>query len=114
MRRLASLGRVRGDEDDRRRSQRPPPASCDVRGECPRFWDTHAARREGRALPTSWDVIEESHADKQSTLLVRTTDPVLDPAWTVRPVSLEDMVLAYMSQSADATRARRPGLEVAS
>ena len=71
-------------------------------------------RRDPRALPASWETIEESHVGKQSTLLVRTSDPVLDPAWTVRPVSLEDMVLAYMSQSADATRARRPGLEVAS
>jgi ABC-2 type transport system ATP-binding protein len=71
-------------------------------------------RREDRALPAGWDVIEESHAGKQSTLLVRTTDPVLDPAWTVRPVSLEDMVLAYMSQPGGAPLARRPGLEVAS
>jgi len=71
-------------------------------------------RRDSRSLPASWDVIEESHAGKQSTLLVRTTDPVLDPAWTVRPVSLEDMVLAYMSQPGGAPRARRAGLEVAS
>jgi ABC-2 type transport system ATP-binding protein len=72
------------------------------------------ARRDPRALPASWEVIEESHAGKQSTLLVRTQDPILDPAWTVRPISLEDLVLAYMSQPGDATRARRPGLEVAS
>ncbi len=30
---------------------------------------------------------------------MRTKDPILDPAWTVRPVSLEDLVLAYMSQA---------------
>jgi ABC-2 type transport system ATP-binding protein len=71
-------------------------------------------RRDARALPSGWEVIEESHTDKQSVLLVRTEDPILDPAWTVRPVSLEDLLLAYMSQSADAARARRPGLEVAS
>ena len=71
-------------------------------------------RRDARALPASWEVIEESHTDKQSVLLVRTEDPIIDPAWTVRPVSLEDVILAYMSQSANATRARRPGLEVAS
>jgi ABC-2 type transport system ATP-binding protein len=71
-------------------------------------------RREDRALPASWDVIEETHAGKQSMLLVRTEEPVLDPAWTVRPVALEDMVLAYMSQPGDAPRARRPGLEIAS
>jgi ABC-2 type transport system ATP-binding protein len=71
-------------------------------------------RRDPRTLPASWEVIEESHAGKQSTLLVRTSEPVLDPAWTVRPVTLEDMVLAYMSQPGDAVRAGRPGLEIAS
>ena len=71
-------------------------------------------RRGDRALPAGWDVIEESHAGKQSTLLVRTDGPILDPAWTVRPVSLEDMVLAYMSRPGSAPRARRAGLEVAS
>jgi ABC-2 type transport system ATP-binding protein len=71
-------------------------------------------RRDLRTLPASWEVIEESHAGKQSTLLVRTSEPVLDPAWTVRPVSLEDLVLAYMSQPGNATRADLAGLEIAS
>jgi ABC-2 type transport system ATP-binding protein len=71
-------------------------------------------RRDPRTLPASWDVIEESHAGKQSTLLIRTSEPVLDPAWTVRPVSLEDMVLAYMSQPGDAARADLARLEIAS
>jgi ABC-2 type transport system ATP-binding protein len=42
-------------------------------------------------------VIQESHTDRQSTLLVHTEEPVLDPAWTVTQLSLEDLVLAYMS-----------------
>ena len=71
-------------------------------------------RRDPHTLPASWEVIEESHAGKQSTLLVRTEDRILDPAWTVRPVALEDMVLAYMRQAGDAVRADRPGLEIAS
>jgi ABC-2 type transport system ATP-binding protein len=71
-------------------------------------------RRDSRAYPTSWDVIEESHTDKQSVLLVRTDEEILDPAWTVKPVSLEDVVLAYMSQRSDAARTGRPRLEVAS
>jgi ABC-2 type transport system ATP-binding protein len=71
-------------------------------------------RRDPRSLPVSWEVIEESHTDKQSVLLVRTDEEILDPAWTVRPVSLEDVVLAYMSQPTDAARAGRPRLEVAS
>ena len=71
-------------------------------------------RRDPRSYPASWEVIEESHTDKQSVLLVRTDEEILDPAWTVRPVSLEDVVLAYMSQPNDAARAGRPRLEVAS
>ena len=71
-------------------------------------------RRDPRTLAASWEGIEESHAGKQSTLLVRTSEPILDPAWTVRPVSLEDLVLAYMSQPGDAARAGLAGLEIAS
>jgi len=72
------------------------------------------SRRDPRTLPASWEVIEESHVGKQTTLLVRTSDPILDPAWTVRPVSLEDLVLAYMSQPGDAAHAGLAGLEIAS
>ena len=46
-------------------------------------------------------MVEESHTDRQSTYIVRTEEPVYDPRWTVEPLSLEDLVLAYMSQSGD-------------
>ena len=59
-------------------------------------------RRDPSTLPASQEVIEESHTDRQSTLLVRTDGPILDPAWTVRPVTLDDLVLAYMSRARDA------------
>jgi|SRR5450755_103757 ABC-2 type transport system ATP-binding protein len=71
-------------------------------------------RRDPGTLPASQEVIEESHTDKQSTLLVRTDEPVHDPSWTVRPVSLEDLVLAYMSRAGDDTPARRQRLGVVS
>ena len=58
-------------------------------------------RRDVRTLPESFDVIEESHTDKQSVLLVRTDEPILDPAWTVKPVTMDDLVLGYMSQARD-------------
>ena len=58
-------------------------------------------RRDPGALPASQEVIEESHTDKQSTLLVRTDEPIHDPSWTVTPVSMEDLVLAYMSRARD-------------
>ena len=54
-----------------------------------------------------------SHTDKQSTLLVRTGEPVHDPAWTVTPVSMEELVLAYMNPANDIP-ARGPQLRVAS
>jgi ABC-2 type transport system ATP-binding protein len=70
-------------------------------------------RRDPGSLPAGQEVIEASHTDVQSTYLIRSDGPVLDPAWTVRPVTLDDLVLAYMSRARDAaTTARRPGLEV--
>jgi ABC-2 type transport system ATP-binding protein len=69
-------------------------------------------RRDPGTLPADQEVIEESHTDKQSILLVRTDDPILDPAWTVKPVTLEDLVLAYMSQARASAPARHSGLEV--
>jgi ABC-2 type transport system ATP-binding protein len=41
-------------------------------------------------------VVEARHTDEHSTLLVRSDRPIVDPRWTVEPVSLEDIVLAYM------------------
>jgi ABC-2 type transport system ATP-binding protein len=67
-------------------------------------------RRDPASLPDSVEVISASHTDVQSTLLVRSTGPVLDPAWTVSEVGLEDLVLAYMSQATG--RGRRNHLEV--
>jgi ABC-2 type transport system ATP-binding protein len=58
-------------------------------------------RRDPRTLPANQEVIEESHTDKQSTLLVRSDEPILDPTWTVKPVTLDDLVLAYLSEAHD-------------
>jgi ABC-2 type transport system ATP-binding protein len=69
-------------------------------------------RRDPRRLPANQHVIEESHTDRQSRLLVKTDDPVHDPSWTVRPVSLEDLVLAYMRRLAGTSSSTAPGLEV--
>jgi ABC-2 type transport system ATP-binding protein len=72
------------------------------------------ARRDASSLPANQEVIEESHTDKQSTFLVRTSDPVLDPAWTVRPVTLDDLVIAYMGRTAARERGLQPQLKVMS
>jgi ABC-2 type transport system ATP-binding protein len=57
-------------------------------------------RRDPASLPDRMQVVSASHTDRQSTLLVRTNGPVLDPAWAVSEVGLEDLVLAYMRQAA--------------
>ena len=57
-------------------------------------------RRDGAALPSSQQIITESHTDRQSTFLVRSGEPIIDPAWSVAGVDLEDLVLAYMGASA--------------
>src|SRR6266487_3840984 len=67
-------------------------------------------RRDPATLPAGQEVISASHTDRQTTLVVRTSDPVLDPAWTVSEVGLEDLVLTYMRQAAG--RGRRRDLEV--
>jgi ABC-2 type transport system ATP-binding protein len=67
------------------------------------------ARRDPASLPADQQVIEASHTDRQSTLLVHSDGPIHDPAWTVEQVSLEDVVLAYMGR-ADSTEQHRPPL----
>jgi ABC-2 type transport system ATP-binding protein len=65
-------------------------------------------RRNPNTLPAGHEVIEESHTDRQSTFLVRSHDPILDPGWTVEQVSLEDVVLAYMGRAAGGEHRRAP------
>ena len=60
-------------------------------------------RRDPATLPSNQEVIEASQTEKQSVFLVRTDAPILDPAWTVKPVTMDDLVLAYMSRARDAT-----------
>jgi ABC-2 type transport system ATP-binding protein len=69
-------------------------------------------RRDPDALPSDLHVVTASHTDVQSTLVVRADGPVLDPAWVVSELSLEDLVLAYMSGSSPVDGTRRAALEV--
>jgi ABC-2 type transport system ATP-binding protein len=66
-------------------------------------------RRDPETLPADQQVISASHTDRQSTYLVRTELPILDPAWEVSTLTLEDLVLAYM-RGVDGPNAR-PALE---
>ena len=69
-------------------------------------------RRDPASLPSDQEVVQASHTDRQSTLIVQTRHPVLDPTWTVEQLSMENLVLAYMSQAANGHRSARPTLEV--
>jgi ABC-2 type transport system ATP-binding protein len=75
-------------------------------------WRLSGVRRDASSLPSDQAVIEESHTDRQSTFLVRTSEPVLDPAWNVKPVTLEDLVLAYLGNSRPPERVRSRPLGV--
>jgi len=72
-------------------------------GDVDRLLATHhlltGPRRDSDQLPTGQHLVTARHTDRQSTLLVQSEAPILDPAWTVEPVGLEDLVLAYMSQA---------------
>jgi ABC-2 type transport system ATP-binding protein len=65
-------------------------------------------RRDLDTLPGDQHVISAKHTDRQTTVLVRTEAPILDPAWTVGHLSLEDLVLEYMANPVTP----RPALEV--
>jgi ABC-2 type transport system ATP-binding protein len=55
-------------------------------------------RQDEAAVASVHTIIEASHTERQTTLLVRTNGPLFDPSWEVQDVSMEDIVLAYLSQ----------------
>jgi ABC-2 type transport system ATP-binding protein len=78
-------------------------------------------RQEVEAVAKGQTIIEASYTARQTTLLVRTDEPIqepvgaasLNPSWAVEEASLEDIVLAYLGQQAKERRAERERLEVA-
>jgi len=83
-----------------------------VIGDVEELLNTHhrlsGPRRDVETLPSDQHVISAKHTDRQTTVLVRTEAPILDPAWTVGRIGLEDLVLEYMSNPTTV----RPALEV--
>lgn len=77
-----------------------------VSGEVEELLATHyrlcGARREVSEMPTGMQVVDASHTDRQSTFVVRSAVPIDDPSWTVEQLTMEDIVLAYMTQAAAA------------
>jgi len=56
-------------------------------------------RHEAASIAGVGTVVQQSHTDKQSTLLVRTNGTIHDPLWTVQDITLEDLVLAYLAEA---------------
>jgi ABC-2 type transport system ATP-binding protein len=72
------------------------------------------ARRSPTTLPADQQVIEASHTERQTTFLIRADSPILDPAWTVESVGLEDLVLAYMRRGSRESGTDGPALGLVS
>ena len=71
-------------------------------------------RRDPAPVARVHSVIQESHTERQTTLLVKTNGHVNDASWRVDEVGLEEIVLAYLGHQA-VRRAPEPGpLELAS
>jgi ABC-2 type transport system ATP-binding protein len=59
-------------------------------------------------------IVQQSHTDRQSTLLVRANGHLFDARWTVNEVGLEEIVLAYLARPSTAAIPERVELGVAS
>ncbi len=88
-----------------------------VAGELDELLATHhrlAGPRHDRArLPAGQSVVLASHTERQTTLVVRSAAPIVDPAWTVTPLDVEDLVLAYLRRppaAPEPSRRPRPAL----
>ncbi len=55
-------------------------------------------RRSIAELERLFTVVKVTQTERQSRVLARLDGPVLDPAWEVSEVGLEDIILAYMSE----------------
>lgn len=55
-------------------------------------------RRNIAELERLFTVVKATQTERQSRVLARLDGPLLDPAWEVSEVGLEDIILAYMSQ----------------
>jgi ABC-2 type transport system ATP-binding protein len=60
------------------------------------------ANRPMRSNGSQYQVISQRSTARQTTMLVRINQPVHDPWWTICDVSVEELVLAYMTHPAAA------------
>lgn len=55
-------------------------------------------RERAQTRTGTYTVVTSREAERHCMLLVHLHGPMIDPAWEVRDVSLEDIILAYLSQ----------------
>jgi ABC-2 type transport system ATP-binding protein len=72
-------------------------------------WIVASSEAAGR-LPSGFEIVMAYESERNRRLLVRSADPVLNPAFVTRPVELEDLVLGYLESGASAAA---PSLRVA-
>ncbi len=60
-------------------------------------------------MPAGVEVLSRSPHERHTTLLVRTREPLLNPALTTSPVDLEDLVLTYLERPPPPDDRRSPG-----
>jgi ABC-2 type transport system ATP-binding protein len=53
-------------------------------------------RRDVDRIQGVAEIVRASHAERQTTLLVRIDGPVIDPSWTIEEIDLEELVLSYL------------------
>jgi ABC-2 type transport system ATP-binding protein len=71
-------------------------------------------RAEAATIARTHAVVQSSHTERQTTLFVRANGQFADPRWQIEEVGLEDIVLAYLGQMAEAPIADPWKEEVAS
>jgi ABC-2 type transport system ATP-binding protein len=66
-------------------------------------------RADPAAIASLHHVIDASHTERQTTLLVRLNGQIFDQSWQQENVSLEDITLAYLGMArGEASEARQP------
>jgi ABC-2 type transport system ATP-binding protein len=57
------------------------------------------ARRDTTAIERDHVVVDSHSTARQTTLIVRTRGPLIDPHWEAQPIGLEELILAYMDNN---------------
>jgi ABC-2 type transport system ATP-binding protein len=69
-------------------------------------------KKDTAPLEATHTIVQATTAGRQATLLVRVDGPVIDPAYQMEDVGLEELVLGYMGAAAPAAYARRDTTEL--